>query len=93
LTLYDTNGANSIYQGTAASTAGILTEVPLTLDLGGTVNFADIAGVQLTWGGGATAVTSSIQEVRAVPEPSTYALLGMGAVALSGYVVRRRRRA
>lgn len=31
--------------------------------------------------------------VNLVPEPSTYALLAMGALALGGYVIRRRRRA
>jgi hypothetical protein len=93
LTLYDDQSATVDYSGTASSTSGVLTEVPLTLTPNVAFNFANIQGVQLTWGGGATAATASIQAVTSVPEPSTYALLGMGAVALSGYVVRRRRRA
>ena len=54
-----------------------------TLDLGGSVaNDAFTSGDGATGGNGFTTV----------PEPSTYALLGMSALGLGGYMVRRRRR-
>jgi len=37
-------------------------------------------------------VTTGILAVQAIPEPSTYALLGLGAVALVAHILRRRRR-
>ena len=47
------------------------------------------AGTQYSNNGG----NNYIATFTAVPEPSTYALLAMGAVALGGYAMRRRRRA
>lgn len=38
-------------------------------------------------------VNAFTAEFTVIPEPSTYALLAMGAVALGGYAMRRRRRA
>ena len=46
-------------------------------------------GTQFSNNGGANYIAT----FTAVPEPSTYALLAMGAVALGGYAMRRRRRA
>jgi len=45
-------------------------------------------GTQFSNNGGANYIAT----FTAVPEPSTYALLAMGAVALGGYAMRRRRR-
>ena len=53
---------------------------------------ANAGGVQITWDGGSN-VNANLQAVAAVPEPSTYALLAMGGLALGGYVMRRRQRA
>jgi len=92
LSLFDSSSASVNYSGTAAVTSG-LERVVLTLSPEPTFDYANILGVAFTWGGSASSVTSTIQEVQAVPEPSTYALVGMGALALSGYVARRRRRA
>jgi hypothetical protein len=50
------------------------------------VNFA-----QITWNNGGTA-DISVQNVSAVPEPSTYVLLALSSLALGGYVARRRKR-
>lgn len=47
-------------------------------------------GAQLTWDGGSN-LNASVQSIATVPEPSTYALLGLAGLALAGYTVRRRR--
>jgi hypothetical protein len=52
----------------------------------------NVANLQMAWDGAGN-INGKVLQVVALPEPSTYALLGMGALALSGYVVRRRRRA
>jgi hypothetical protein len=46
-------------------------------------------GTQFSNNGGANYIAT----FTAVPEPSTYALLAMGALAMGGYAMRRRRRA
>ena len=48
-----------------------------------------------TWGAGATAdfLTINVGAAAAVPEPSTFALLGMGAIGLIGHGRRKRKRA
>lgn len=69
--------------------------VPLTLngtDPGNPVVLAAVTAAQLTWDGGATANVSA-QAIAAVPEPSTYALLALSSLAVTGYMIRRRRRA
>jgi hypothetical protein len=55
-------------------------------------HLANVGGAQITWDGGGT-VNANIQAIATVPEPSTYALLAMGGLALGGYVMRRRQRA
>ena len=70
--------------------------IPLTLngtDPGNPVVLAAVTAAQLTWDGGANPANVSAQGIAAVPEPSTYALLALSALAVSGYVIRRRHRA
>lgn len=53
-------------------------------------------GATLTWPANFTQITSSSTgalETAVVPEPSTYALLALGGLAVAGHVLRRRRRA
>ena len=51
---------------------------------------ANVGGAQITWGGSGSAGVR-VEGVATVPEPSTYALLGLAGLALAGYAVRRRR--
>lgn len=79
------------------STVGI-TDTPgiaqfLAVTIPGTGNYSSIVGMQIDWGGSATINTKATEIVAvAVPEPATYALLAMGAVAMGGYMMRRRQR-
>jgi hypothetical protein len=91
LTLFDTNFNLLNLEGT---TVGVTTDtyIPLTfVSIVGGSPLADVAGAQFTWDGGG-AINATISEVAAVPEPSTYALLTLGALALGGYAARRRNR-
>jgi len=92
LTLFDTSVANFInFTGT---TFGVTTDtyVPLTfVSFDGVSPLGDVLGAQFTWDGAGT-INATITEVAAVPEPSTYALLTLGALALGGYAARRRNR-
>lgn len=79
------------YGGTTVG-LGTSTFTPLTVSIAGTGNLSSVAGAQFTWDGGG-AVNTTVEGIAAVPEPSTYFLLALSGLALSGYVMRRRRRA
>jgi hypothetical protein len=77
----------NLFSGTSSTVSVSPTLVPgflwnnvvgWTLDAGGTGNVVNATFTDLT--------------MTAVPEPSTYALLVLGALALGGYTVRRRRK-
>ena len=90
--LYDASfNVINTYSGTTTG-ATTSTFQPLTLAIAGTGILTSVAGVQFTWDGGGT-VNATVQQVAAVPEPSTYALLALGGLALGGYAMRRRQRA
>jgi hypothetical protein len=58
-------------------------------------NWNNVGGWTLDAGGTGNPVNATFTSlnVTAVPEPSTYALLTLGGLALAGHVIRRRRRA
>jgi hypothetical protein len=90
--LYDASfNVINTYSGTTTG-ATTSTFQPLSLAIAGTGILTSVAGVQFTWDGGGT-VNATVQQVAAVPEPSTYALLALGGLALGGYAMRRRQRA
>jgi hypothetical protein len=89
----DTFAVINTYSGFTTG-AGTSTFQPLTLAVPGTGILSSVAGVQFTWDGGGTVnVTAEKVAAQVIPEPSTYALLALGASALGGYAIRRRRRA
>lgn len=91
LSLVDSDGGILNFSGTSASaTTG--TWIPLTraLDPGVSSVLLGVTAGQFTWDGGATA-NVMVENLGAVPEPSTYALLSLAGLALGGYAMRRRR--
>jgi len=81
------------YSGSTAGITSTPSNAALTLNLPGSGILTSVNYVQFTWDGGGSAVNATVNKFvgTTVPEPSTYALLGMSALALGGYVVRRRR--
>jgi hypothetical protein len=77
-----------IFRGTQAFTNGGWIIPADSASFGYTTNSANFAAnVQQV-----RSTAFLVQTGTVVPEPSTYALLAMGGIALAGYVVRRRRR-
>jgi len=83
------------YGGTTVGLGGTLSLVNLSLDAVGSGAFDDVIALGFTWAGSMSSPnTITVESVYAVvPEPSTYALLALGGLALGGYAMRRRRRA
>lgn len=77
--------------GTGAVTA-IPTSFDMSLVSGSIASLTTVAAIEFTWSGSSVAGDTGIvvHSIQSVPEPSTYALLGLGALVLGGYVLRRR---
>jgi len=98
LDIYNTGGVASLqYQGTSIPSGVVVgaNYLPFALNSGYTPLqiagvLSDVVASQITWGGSGSAGVR-VEGVATVPEPSTYALLGLAGLALAGYAARRRR--
>jgi hypothetical protein len=92
--LYDsTFGLINAYQGTTVDVTSSSSFVEFdTLSLAGSGDFSSVGGFMLTWDADVTS-TVVIDGVGVVPEPSTWALLGLGALVTGVATLRRRRKA
>jgi len=88
-----TFGLINAYQGTTVDVTSSSSFVGFdTLSQSGSGDFSSVGGFQLTWDGDVTS-TVVIDGVGVVPEPSTWALLGLGALVTGVAILRRRRKA
>lgn len=95
LNIYNTDFSLNIqYEGTSVPIGTVIgaNYLPFALTPGtfSPAVLANVGGAQITWGGSGSAGVR-VEGVATVPEPSTYALLGLAGLALAGYAVRRRR--
>lgn len=79
---------NVVVDYTSGSYTNSFSPVTLSDSFFGILGVADITSVRIT---GADGNYSTAANVTAVPEPSTYALLGLAAAGMAGHVLRRRR--
>ena len=77
---------------TGATTGSYLTLSLNSTDPGDMSALSNIDFAQFTWNTSGS-LNVRVEGLAAVPEPSTYALLTLGALALGGYALRRRQRA
>jgi hypothetical protein len=87
---FATIGTWSGFTTGVTSTPSYVTLTPNTTGF----DYSSIGGFFFTWtGAGGESINATVSTIAVVPEPSTYALLVLGGLALAGHVIRRRRRA
>lgn len=96
IVLYDPGAVNIIntYTGSMSSITGSPTTVALALSAPGTGILSNVGSLDFVWNTDVSdAFSVNVNSIQSIPEPSTYALLGMSGLAFGCYVIRRRRRA
>lgn len=88
--IFSANLVNVIVDYDGGSYTNSVTPTSLADTFFGILGASNISSVRVT--GSGTDRYSTVANVTVVPEPSTYALLGLAAAGLAGYVVRHRRR-
>jgi hypothetical protein len=84
------------YSGNTSLLTSVGTQVDvdfLAISAPGTGLYNNVQYMQFTWGGDGAVNVGASTVYGVVPEPSTYALLALSGLALSGYAIRRRQRA
>jgi hypothetical protein len=77
------------YQGSTESATAASTFIPVLISSNGTGDFSTVGGLQLTWNGGGSGDVV-IDSVAVVPEPTTWALLGVASLVFGLFAWRRR---
>jgi hypothetical protein len=84
------------YEGSTSGLTSIGVSTPVTfsgISAPGSANYSSVQFLQFSWGDAGAVNVSASTVYGVVPEPSTYALLALGVLALGGYAMRRRQRA
>lgn len=80
---------NMYFAGNTNGATSTAAYIPLTFDTGNTAVLANPSTIIISWNDGGTP-NVTMNSLAAVPEPSTYALMALGGLALF-FVIRRRK--
>jgi hypothetical protein len=88
----DTEFLVARYQGTTEGISNFPSEVTLSFSVAGSGDSSAIKSMQFTWDASSSGSSGGIVVTGIVPEPSTWALLGLGGATLGMAALRRRRK-
>jgi len=80
-----------LYTGFTSSWGSTFESLTLEEEFRG--DLSEIIGINLTFNGTGQALNAEIATIDVIPEPSTWALLGLGALVTGAAILRRRRKA